>query len=79
MILDKWQRVSISRIEQSMYLYLEGVEGTSGFATGPDNQLSLSQFLWVGGVEDMTSLPASLAVNSQFHGCVQKVSTSWLL
>ena len=77
MELDKWQRVSISRMERSVYLYLEGQEGSTTVDPGEQGvatQLSLSHWLWLGGLEDMMGmLPASLAVSSQFHGCIQKV------
>ena len=74
MVMNQWQRVTVSRIEKVVYLYLEGVEGSSALADGQEVQLSLSQFLWVGGLKDVSLLPDNLPVSSQFHGCIQKVA-----
>ena len=70
-------------MERSVYLYLEGQEGSTTVDPGDSGeatQLSLSHWLWLGGLEDMMGmLPASLAVSSQLSGCIQKVTKVLIL
>ena len=78
--LGEWHNVTVQRMGGDISLYVDTQTVARSRSGGQSSQLSLGQYLRLGGVSDMMSLPAALSSNilSGYNGCVHSLTINSL-